>query len=569
MVNPALKLSNDHCDLALGETGVVLSLFERAAGREWQARDLRVPLFAALHTGVTLPPTRMQVVGDGFHLEFAQCGFACSVSCRALPDHFLFKVESVSGPAPDAIGLFGIHVTPDQTHGELHFGTRLNTVWDDSFSVTLLALNPDTEARSLPGRILQARAHQRFGLEGAGCALLTVPTVRLDQALVDFAVRYNLPQPTLDGKPAKLSPMVRRGYLFTDFDAANADRILDWAKRGRFAHVVMHAGSWHDRAGHYRVHPERIPGGTPALRAIAERFHRADIGVGIHLGSADIGWEDPYMTPVPDRRLATGSRFRLSTAVGPNDPYLTTDVHPLLVTRRVLYNYNAFGENTAALASGTGDQLDTVSVELDDRPFTVRVDDELIRVRHLMQGMGFEVVERGLYGTQPAPHAAGGEIVVLRQLYNSFLLDVYTSLLDEVADSVARIYNECQLDMIYFDCGEGFGGPPWHARARVHDAFLRRFDRECLAQGSDHPHYSWHWFARYGTSDCVPSQSNAHVDHTRVPRALTCRDNRMPADMGWFQLYAANARHAATTPAEAAYLCERADELNAGKGLSL
>ena len=560
----SLQLSNDHCHLTIGSDGAPVSLCERASGREWlPAADFRVPAFSAERHGVTVPPTRIEFSKQCIRLDFEHIGFSCFIACRATADQFIFKVDRVTGPEPEVLTFFGVHLSPDPFSGELRHGRRLNTVWDDSFSVTLLSLNPKTESRSLPERIVQARAHARFGLEGAACAVLTVPTAQLDRALANLAAQHGLPQPTLNGEPAKLSPIVRKGYLFLPMEARDADLVLECARRGRFGHVMINAGSWHDRYGHYRIHPERFPGGTKAFRAMVDRFHRASIGVGIHMASPCIGWEDPYMTPVPDRRLASSGRFRLAAATGTDDSYLVADAHPLLMTRRVIYNYNDFGENTAALAAGDGDRLDTVSVELDDRPFTVRVDDELIHVRHRVQGLGFDVLQRGQHGTKSAAHAAGAEIVVLSQLYGSFLLDPYTSILDEVAESVATIYNECALDMIYFDCGEGFANPPWHARSIFHEAFLRRLDRECLVQGSDHTHHSWHWFARYGTSDCVPSDSDAHVDLTRVPRAMACRDNRMPADMGWFQLYAASEGREATTVRNVAHLCDRAAALRA------
>jgi hypothetical protein len=557
-----LQLANEHAALFIEPLGTVISLRERERGREWQDRACRVPLFAAERAGVTFPPTEIAVAGSMVRLVFAQFGFSCHLACRTAADHFLFRVESVDGPRPEMLCFFGLRVAPEPVHGTLHHGRQLNTVWDDRFSVTLLALHRDTEARSLPDHVLQARAHDRFGLVGAQCALLTVPTAQLDRALVNIAGRYGLPQPTLDGQPAKLSPVVRRGNLIAAIDAADADQALAWAKRGNLRHVVIDAGTWHDRYGHYRIHPGKFPGGVDAFRAFVERFHATGIGMGIHLGSSNIGWEDPYMTPVPDRRLTTAGRFRLASAVGASDRWLQTDAHPLVLNRRVVFDYRDFGPQTAAFGAGH-DHLETVSIAMDDTPCVARLDDELIRLRHNLQGMGFEALERGIYGTAPSAHAAGAEIVILRQLYGAFLLDLYSTLLDEVAASVADIYNACGLDMIYFDCLEGMAGPPWHARARLHEAFLRRLDRECLAQGSDYPHFSWHWFARYGTSDCVPSNASDHVAHTRIPRARDCRDNRMPADMGWFQLYAERENRAATTPAEVAYLCERAGEWHA------
>jgi len=556
------QLANDHATLAFDPLGTVVSLRERSSGREWQDRECRVPLFAAERSGVTFPPTEITVAGSTVRLVFAQFGFSCEVACKEEADHFLFRLESVAGPHPETLCFFGLRVAPQPASGTLHHGRQLNTVWDDQFSVTLLALHRDTEARSLPGHILQARAHDRFSLVGAQCALLTVPTSQLDRALVNIAGQYGLPQPTLEGQPAKLSPVIRRGYMMVGIDAAHAGQALAWAKRGNFRHVAIDAGTWHDRYGHYRVHPEKFPGGIDTFRAFVDRFHAAGIGVGIHFSSPSIGWEDPYMTPVPDRRLSSAGHFRLAKAITATDRWLETEAHPLVLNRRVVFDYQDFGPQTAAFGVGH-DHLDTLSIAMDNTPFVLRVDDELIRVRHNLQGMGFEALERGMYGTAPAPHTAGAELVLLRQLYGAFIFDSYTTLLDEVAGSVAEIYNSCGLDMIYFDCMEGMAGPPWHARARLHEAFLKTFDRECLVQGSDYPHFSWHWFARYGTSDCVPSNANDHVDHTRIPRARACRDNRMPADMGWFQLYAARENRAATTPAEVAYVCERAEEWNA------
>src|SRR5690606_29316715 len=102
-------------------------------------------------------------------------------------------------------------------------------------------------------------------------------------------------------------------YLFlTSFKASQFDDAVKIARAGGFQTVLLGEESWCRSNGHCEIHPTNFPGGVDELRATVQRFHDAGIKVGLHFLCTKIGPIDPYITPVPDKRLYKGAAARLA-----------------------------------------------------------------------------------------------------------------------------------------------------------------------------------------------------------------------------------------------------------------
>ena len=53
-----------------------------------------------------------------------------------------------------------------------------------------------------------------------------------------------------------------------------------------------------------RINEKNFPGGLDGFKAAADKIHAAGLKIGVHLFGPSISSNDPYITPVPDKRLA-------------------------------------------------------------------------------------------------------------------------------------------------------------------------------------------------------------------------------------------------------------------------
>src|SRR5690606_315238 len=124
----------------------------------------------------------------------------------------------------------------------------------------------------------------------------------------------------------------------------------------------------------------------------------------------------------------------------------------------------------------------------------------------------------------------------LLKSYGYFLFDMDTSLINEVAENLARVVNTCRADMVYWDGSERLQGDHWYYNAKLHKAFYDRFrNKNMLLQASSHNHYSWHIVSRNASAD-GHGDLKGYLDQ-RTPSFAWFRNNLMPLDIGWYYVY--------------------------------
>ena len=308
------------------------------------------------------------------------------------------------------------------------------------------------------------------------------------------------------GGPWSMGAEETRGsYLFADLAAKDTDAWIEMARRGGFTNLHLHG--WWSSLGHYEPRAAYFPGGLDEMKATAERIRAAGLKPGIHTLTACISPNDPWVTPVPSPHLIASNRYTLAKPLSATDKTIFVNELP------------AEGHDVIWSYSGNGNAL--------------RVGSELIRYSAISreQPYAFLECERGAFKTQAAAHAEGAAVDYLQQRYIAFYPDPKSPLADELAERIARVYNACELEMIYFDGSEGmrsrFGIDTmrWAIFKRLHGG---------VTEGSEWGHNSWWIHSRLGAWDHpVWAMKQFHDEHIRQASRFRLTDLLEP-QLGWW-----------------------------------
>jgi hypothetical protein len=257
------------------------------------------------------------------------------------------------------------------------------------------------------------------------------------------------------------------------------------------------------------------------------------------------------VTPVPDARLLRG----VAAAWRPSDGLFDTTLQESVTA-----------EQTHIRVAGSLQFWPGSSVVADraweggvDKHREVVIGSEIVRYARIgPEGVWstFEGCERGAYGTAAAVHPAGAEAyhVGVDGCINGYIIDQETTLINEVADRIAGIFNDCGFDMVYFDGGEDVDRRRFNYYvANCQQQAMKRFTkRPVIHMGTIMNHVLWHSFARSSTVDHylntlsgaiiaghAPTQWLSVKDHIdrSVQYMLSVRQDMMPGELGWFGVW--------------------------------
>lgn len=365
--------------------------------------------------------------------------------------------------------------------------------------------------QSHPTLVVESTAEH--GIEPAAFGVLACRESEFNKVVTRFEVAAGLPSPRPGGEWNKTSPWIQRSYFFlTNFRQSQFDEALAIAQRGGFHMILLGQDSWCQSTGHFEVPRDRFPDGLPGLVATVDRFHKAGFRVGLHVLGASIDSWDPYVTPVPDRRLVHGATTTLAADVDGQATSLAT-IGPI----------DAFPEKD-------GGYLGDCTI--------VWIGDELIRYdkRSTSDPIGFTHCVRGHLGTKPASHKKGERVVHLVRSYGYHMFDLDTSMADEVASHFARVANAVRADMVYFDGSEKLQGDHWYYNAKLQKCYYDKLDnKNALFQASSYSPYSWHLMARSASAD-GHDDLKGYLDERSPMFDFYSRDT-MPLDIGWYYGY--------------------------------
>ncbi|MBM3500392.1 MAG: hypothetical protein FJX74_17175 [Armatimonadetes bacterium] len=536
---PPIVFENRHARLAIGADAKGVHLVDKASGRDYAQHSPESPFALATVAGQEHAATSAVASRDRVTFAFGESGAEVTLGVLPRAQHFYLKVLAAS----DSIEALTFCHVPLTLQGTL----------DEPFAACLLALDLQTNVSEIPGpnRLLRATCVRQFGLVGAEAALVACPTGRMREVLqeaVDAAP--DLPHSPVGGPRALDGPLNRTSYLF-NFGGLSEATVDEWIARARaigFNQIQFHGGGSF-RFGDCALDPNTYPNGLASMRAVTDRLHAAGICVGMQPYAFFIDKRCPWVTPVPDPRLAKDATFTLAADLS--------------------------AEATEVPVVESTEKMSTITGFFERNSVTLMVDQELVTYSGVSKEApySFTGCTRGAYGTKVSAHAAGTKAHHLKECFGLFVPDPETTLLTEVAAKIAELYNEGGFDCIYLDALDGedvLGGwqNSWHYGSKFVFEIWKRLKRPAVMEYSTFHHHLWYLRSRMGAWDHPTRSHKAFIDrHVAVNAA----NDRMflPSNLGWWAFLSWQGIQVDPTYSDdIEYLCVKAIAMDSGLSMT-
>ena len=380
-----------------------------------------------------------------------------------------------------------------------------------------------------------AQPFEDGGVVGSKIALFACPAEIALPTLGEIEVAEGLPHPMLHGTWAKMSPGATASYLIVDFGEATIDRAIEMTKQAGLKYLYQ--SSPFETWGHFKLKPNLFPQGWDGFRSCVAKAREAGIGVGFHTLSNFITPNDPFVTPVPDPRLAQIGASKLADAI---DAAQTE-----LVVADLIWFQKKTTLNTVVLG------------------------EELIRYESVSAQAPWRLLQcqRGAWGTKASAHSRGDAIgKLMDHPYKVFLTNA--ALAEEVARNIATFCNDTDAVQLSFDglegnwsTGMGQYGCSLFTNA-WYDALKPELRGHIINDASNPHHFTWHIATRYNWGE--PWYAGFRQSQTlyRLKNQLFYTRNLIPHMLGWFSL------RRQTTVEDVEWLCARAAGFDAGFALA-
>lgn len=356
-----------------------------------------------------------------------------------------------------------------------------------------------------------APAYEDGGLIGSKIALYGTKTPGTLDRIGDIEMAEGLPHPMIDGEWIKKSRIINASYLIMDFSEENIDQVLDITRKVGFNY--LYHGDPFDAWGHYPLRKNYFPNGVAGLKKCVEKANQLHIQIGTHTLTNFINTNDPYVTPVPDKRLA---KVGYST--------LTTDI----------------------------DKAQTDITIASDEPFkhwktsnlqAIQIGDEIIRFGMVSATAPFMLTDcqRGAFGTTATDHKANETVAMLLDHgYKVFLGNA--ELNKEIAENIAEVFNQTGIRMLDFDGHEGVTstGMGTYSEALFakhwYDHLNADIKKHFILGSSRSGHYFWHYYSRMNWGEPWYAGFRESQTEYRLFNQKYFKRNYMPGMLGWFKM---------------------------------
>jgi hypothetical protein len=499
----AVTLENETISLTISSQGTVTGLRDLVNDRDLLGAEDQA--FFSAELGDNEIPATIREYADGvLTLDLAGSGVTARVRVKIKPAYLAFELAELAGPQIEALTLGRLPVKPLE-----HFGSWLNTIWDDDFALCFMAANVETDCRSSRSDehgcvICLARADPEVKLVGAEYAILGSPRETVLDAIDGFEVDYGLPR---GGKQRQL-PDQKWSYFWPSPTPQSIDEDIEWALKGGFRQLCISYTAFSSSAGHF---PWRstYPGGLEELKAVVAKVKAAGLSPGVHIHFNKAHKHDPYVTPVPDPRLYKDREIEL-----------------------------------AADAEDAADFLPTIEAPrewpTEDGQRDLQVGDEIVQYARLSleEPFGFAGCRRGALGTRAAAHTKGDSIYRLgvdRGWPIFIRFDQTTDIQQEVAEYLGALYEEAGFEWTYFDGSEDVHDPYWYLVPKAQLEVYKRMDPEpTTSEAAALTHFSWHMMSRSNAYDSEPPEELKDFCRKRpCQRAARNAENFTGVDFGW------------------------------------
>ena len=534
LVFAGVRLENRFVSLEIGDDACVSTMTEKSTGRELVGEKTA---FVAVvgEDGVLREAT--SCTGDAKKLSFKFAdGSAMSLKVSTFPGGWTF--ETAGCELKDAASIWFVRLKPSCAK---YFGRFANAISDDKSAVfvrgyeaktemycanaTAGAGNEDHKFTGTPngGNILCAGAMAKFGFDGHRAGLAAAPRAKILGVMKEMTKASGAPWSEAGGAWAQGSEACRGSYLFTtSMDYPSVDDWIALAERGGFDLVHFHV--WWKLYGSYEIDTDCFPGGIEDIKAAAKKVRDAGFRVGTHTLSACIEWGSKCLTPVCDTNLISTYTYTLAKPFAPGDSEMFVN--------------EPFWEGQATVFAG--------------RMGAVKGNGNTFRIgRELVQYWGadrdarkFTGIKRGVFECQRGKYPvtvggtypAGTKVHYLRSCYSAFYPEPDSPLMDETIAKIDAVFNECDMEEIYFDGSEGMGER--YAVDRMRERIFRSLKPAkggIVNEASCKNSYHWWFRSRLWPWDHNWYGAKALQDlHVRTTMRQVVKEDFLSANTGWW-----------------------------------
>ncbi|NOS68611.1 MAG: hypothetical protein HOP33_01595, partial [Verrucomicrobia bacterium] len=540
-VKSALTVESDSLRLTIGTNAHTTEFTDKSSGNNYATQNPAVAFARVKKAGKYYATTKASLTDGRLKLEFAGADVSTVLKVFGSSHSVTIEVLSVTGDGVEEFVFVDVPLT-------------LKGLSEETFAGCALALNLQTNVRELPraSTHLEAMCYPRFGFTGAKVALIGCPRPELRRVIQQVVTATpDLPHSPIGG-PWALDAEINQGSYLFNFGDMSVDKADEWIKLARslgLNQIDFHGGSSF-RFGDCEPNPKTYPQGRASLKAVVDKLHAAGLKAGLHTYAFFMDKKCPWVTPVPDKRLAKDATFTLAEALDASTNKATVFVSEPTTNMSAITGF--FVRNSA----------------------TLHVDDELIVYSGASRTSpyAFTNCQRGAWGTRVASHAKGAKVHHLKECFGLFVPDGDTDMLADVAATTARTFNECGFDMMYLDAldGEdilGGGENAWHYGSKFVFELWKRLERPALMEMSTFHHHLWYVRSRMGAWDHPTRSHKRFID---IHNAANADGDRMflPMHLGWWAVKTWTGPQGEPTFADdIEYLCGKAIGNNVGFSL--
>jgi hypothetical protein len=567
-----ILLKTEDWKMEVSDKGQVISMSGYNSGGNYVASETQAPILQIRVGDQWYLPTKATFKSDVMTLQYQETGISAQLKVIQKKTHITFELIKLSvkdrvnaviwGPYPTIIS---------KTIGEV-----VGIVRDGNYAIGLQALNPKTvggvfnnsegankeSGATAIGSTARAQPYgsslQAFSMDRSNDRVLTIwgrPEMPV-QAIPDettigskialfgcnesevlprigeIEVEEGLPHAQINGVWFKQSPETGRAYLISDFNEQTVDTMLAYTQQAGLA-SLYHEGpfqSW----GHFILDSLAFPNGIGGMKACVDKAKSKGLRIGVHTLSTFINTNDPYVTPVPDKRLSVTGLSELTESVSAE----ATEIP-------VFSDFYFKNIETSTLRA-------------------VLVGDEIIRFREVSKEKPFRLLDcqRGVYSTKASAHIKGTKAGMLFDYpYNTLFPNF--EMLQEIAGNLGRFFSETGVSHMDFDghegclaSGEGDYGMQVFADKVIKDT------KHTLVNGTSRSyHYYWHLCHYWNWGEPWYGGFRESQGDYRLENQPFLERNYMPNMLGWFLL------SPTTTVEDIEWMMARAAGYNAGFAL--
>lgn len=372
--------------------------------------------------------------------------------------------------------------------------------------------NKDRIIENLGHTKFVAPAYEDGGVIGSKIALFACPVNDALATIGNIEISEGLPHPTIDGQWGKTSAGASAAYLIMAFTEDNIDEALAVTQKAGLKYLY-HYGKTFKSWGHFELFEGEFPNGYEGLKMCTDKAKEKGISIGLHTLSNFITTNDPYVTPIPDKRLAKVGSSVITDNIDEEQTEIPIESPDF---------FNQYKNNSLR---------------------TVQIGDELIRYGEVSEKAPWKLLDcqRAAFGTRATVHKKGDKIAkLLDHAYKVFLSNA--DLTKELAKNIAELYNKTGLRQTSFDGLEGnkstgLGNYGETMMPYVwYNALSDDIKSHLIVDASRTTHFFWHIFSRMNWGEPWYAGFRESQTEYRMKNQAYFARNMMPAMLGWFRM---------------------------------